>query len=377
MPLDRERLRAWLATAAARARAALAESSAADEGAFLPDFCHGRTLLRVVLLAEMLALTVTLVTRRISANLFTDLFMISLFVQWIALTSAATLCALRGYLNRLPWRRALMAVFLLLLAITFALSEAAVWVLWAAGRIGSPRPEWYAYFHIQNLSVAAVIDVLALNYLLAMHRLRQRTLSETRAKLQMLRARLRPHFLFNSMNIIASLIRTAPARAETAIEDMADLFRMMLGDDENLVPVRNEIAVARKYLNLETLRLDGRLDVDWDIGSFPRKAVMPILTLQPLLEHAIQFGVEALPEGGRVAVKLWEQDECIHISVSAPQPGARAAAPPDAPDGALEDIRQRLASHYNEAARLEVARAGGRCTVTVTLPMRGGPAGEY
>ncbi len=374
MPLDRKRLRAWLATAAARARAALAESSAADEGAFLPDFCHGRTLLRVVLLAEMLALTVTLVTRRISANLFIDLFMISLFVQWIALTSAATLCALRGYLNRLPWRRALMAVFLLLLVITFALSEAAVWVLWTAGRIDSPRPEWYAYFHIQNLSVAAVIDVLALNYLLAMHRLRQRTLSEARAKLQTLRARLRPHFLFNSMNIIASLIRTAPARAETAIEDMADLFRMMLGDDENLVPVRNEIAVARKYLNLEALRLDGRLDVDWDIGSFPRKAVMPILTLQPLLEHAIQFGVEALAEGGRVAVKLWEQDECIHIRVSGPQPGARAAAPLDAPDGALEDIRQRLASHYNEAARLEVARAGGRCTVTVTLPMRGGHA---
>jgi two-component system sensor histidine kinase AlgZ len=137
-----------------------------------------------------------------------------------------------------------------------------VWVLWLTGAVSSPRPEWYAYFHIQNFTVAAIINALALRYFLARHQLRQRTLSEARAKIEVLRSRIRPHFLFNTMNIIASLIRSAPDKAETAVVDMADLFRTMLGDSENLVPVSNEIAIAKKYLDIEALRLDNRLHVD-------------------------------------------------------------------------------------------------------------------
>lgn len=307
----KERARAVAGDLVASTRGRLAGSPAGDGTEFLPDFCHGRTILRVVVLAEMLALVVTLVTRRISPNLFADLFLISLFVQWIALASTAVLCVARTRLNRLPPVSALAAAFLLLIAVTVLVSEAAVWLLWMAGRIPGPRPEWHAYFHIQNLSVAVVIDALGLNYLLAMHRLRQRTQSEARARLQALRARLRPHFLFNTLNVIASLTHTAPSRAESAVEDMADLFRLMLADEESLVPVRREVEVARKYVSIEQLRLEGRMEVNWEIGRFPRHAVMPILTLQPLLEYLIHSGIETRAQGGRIALALWEDRKSV------------------------------------------------------------------
>lgn len=368
-------------TALARAKQALAKlrvfldpdlKEQADDGGFLPNFCNGLTLLNVIVIAEMLAFVVTLVTRRISANMFEDLLLISIFIQWIALTSAAVMCALRKYLNRLPNQRAFFMAYLALLCVTWLVSEASVWLLWLFGKTTTPHPEWYAYFHIQNLSVAIIVIAVALRYLMARQQLRRQTASEARAKIQALRARLRPHFLFNSMNIIASLTRSAPSKAEAAIEDMADLFRMMLGDDENLVPIKNEIALARKYLSLEALRLDSRLNVDWDIGTFPRKAIMPILTLQPLLENSIQHGIEPLPNGGTIVVRLREEHDNIEIRVSNPLPPAPAYKPKKTGASTLDDIRQRLASHYGDSARLEVVEGEGRFTVTVILPMRGG-----
>jgi len=344
-----------------------------DEIHFLPNFCRGRAVFGIVLIAELLALVITLITRRISENLFQDLLLISLFVQWMALLSAAVLCAARRFLNTLPNHRALGFAYLLLLAIELATSELAVWVLWLSGGVGSPRPEWYAYFHIQNFTVAAILDALALRYFLARHQLRQRTLSEARARVEALRSRIRPHFLFNTMNIIASLIRSAPDKAEAAIEDMADLFRTMLGESENLVPVNNEIAIAKKYLDIEALRLDSRLRVDWDVGKFPRRAVMPVLTLQPLLENAIHHGIEPNPLGGAIQVRLWEDGETLHIAVTNPLPRSRSKSAATARgDRALDNLRLRLTSHYGAAADLKISEDRERFTATVSIPTRGG-----
>jgi len=343
-----------------------------DESHFLPNFCRGRAVFGIVVIAELLAVVITLITRRISVSLFQDLALISLFVQWIALASAAALCTARRFLNRLPNLRALGFAYLLLLAIELIVSEAAVWALWAAGSIASPRPDWYAYFHIQNFTVAAILEALALRYFLARHQLRQRSLSEARARLEVARARLRPHFLFNTMNIIASLIRSAPDKAESALEDMADLFRSMLGESENLVPVNNELAIARKYLDIETLRFDSRLQVDWDVGKFPRRAVMPILTLQPLLENAIQHGIEPNPAGGTIGVRLWEDGETLHIRVTNPLPRTRSKSPIAAhKERTLDNLRLRLESHYGRAAQLDIQEDRDRFTATVSIPTRG------
>ena len=349
--------------------------AAQDDGHFLPNFCGGRTIGGIVLIAEMLAIVITLVTRRFSENLFQDLLLVSLFVQWIALSGAATLCAARRFLNHLPNSRALGFAYLLLLAVTLVISEAAMWVLWLVGTISSARPEWYAYFHIQNFTVSAIINALALRYFLARHQLRQRTLSEAQARIEVLRSRIRPHFLFNTMNIIASLIRSAPDKAEVAVVDMADLFRTMLADSENLVPVSNEVAISKKYLDIEMLRLDNRLRVDWNVGKFPRKAVMPVLILQPLLENAIEHGIEPIPTGGLIAIRLWEESGTIHITVTNPLPKPRGKSPastPLRPEQTLDNLRLRLQSHYGKDARLNITQEPERFSVAVEIPIRGG-----
>lgn len=368
----RNNVQAWLRTAAEFVGLAPAPTriSEGDDG-FLPDFCSVPVVLNVVIIAEMFAMVTTLITRRISANLIEDLLLISLFVQWIALASIAALCHTRRYLNRLPRLRALAMAYALLLLVTMLVSEAAVWLLYALGRIHSPHPDWYLYFHVQNFTVSMLVNGLALRYLLAKHELRQRTLSEARARLQALQSRIRPHFVFNSLNIIASLTRNEPGRAEAAIEDMADLFRMMLSEDEQLVPVKKEIDVAKKYLALENLRLDQRLHVEWDIGTFPRKAAMPVLTLQPLLENAVRHGIEALPAGGTIAVRLWEEGGDIRIRVNNPFP-VKSKTRPEPHGQSLDNLRQRLHSHYGDTARLEAVGENGQFSVTAVIPLRGG-----
>jgi two-component system, LytTR family, sensor histidine kinase AlgZ len=352
--------------------ASTAEPTEIDDG-FLPDFCSAPVLVNVVIIAAVFAFITTLLTlvTRQSFSIAQDLVLILLFVEWIALTSVAGLCYARPYMNRLPKVRAVLAAYGLLLLVTLLVSEAAVWVMYAAGRLKTPRPEWYVYFHLQNFTVSVLVNALVLRYIIAKHEIRQRTYSEARAKLQALQSRIRPHFVFNSLNIIASLTRNEPARAEAAIEDMADLFRMMLTEDEQLVPVKKEIDVAKKYLAIETLRLDQRLHVNWEIGTFPRKAAVPVLTLQPLLENAVRHGIESLPAGGTITVKLWEQDDKIYIRVENPFSPTKSKGS-ESQNRSLDNIRQRLQSHYSGEARLEASAETNRYIVSVVIPTRGG-----
>lgn len=340
---------------------------------FLPNFCEARMIFNVVAIAEMLALVISLVMPVPSiffSNYFEALLQISIFIQWIALASAVGLCLTRNYLARLPNHMALITAYLLLLLITFIVNECAVWILWAAGKIASPRPVWYAHLHFQNISVSAIINALMLGYFLTKQELKQRTASEAHAKMQALQSRIRPHFVFNAMNIIASLTRSDPKKAETAIEDMSDLFRMMLNEEETLVPVNKEIDVARKYLALEELRLDNRLQIMWDIGKFPRKAIMPILTLQPLLENAITYGIEPLSTGGVVSVTLWEEDDIIRIRITHPLPKPKKKDTSHEIDTALENIQQRFHTYYGDKAKIRWERENDRFIISVSLPVR-------
>ena len=365
----------------ARSEGVIAEKLASHERAvadvlddgFLPNFCNGWAIFNVAVIAEMLAIVIALVSPQlpISETMLGNLFLISLFIQWIAMSGAAALCVTRKHLNRLSNLRALIMSYLMLLCVTWIVGEVAIWVLWLVHVTSSPNPEWNAYFHLQNLTVAAIVNALALRYFFARHQLKQRTQSETRAKIQALRSRIRPHFLFNTMNIIASLIRSAPAQAETAIENMADLFRTMLTDEENLVPVKNEVAIAQKYLAIESLRLDNRLNVEWDMGKFPRNAVMPVLTLQPILESTIQYCIEPLTEGGHIRVRLWEETDHINIDITAPAPRSKARPQRTDMDAALDNVRQRLESHYGKLAKLTSTQEPGQIVILLILPTRG------
>ena len=356
-----------------QASAEAADKTVANNGGFLPDFCRGWIVFNVVLIAEMLAIVVTLVLPRyvISPYMLQNLLLISIFVQWVALSGTGVLCLTHRYLNRLPKMQALGMAYLSLLATTWLVTEATVWLLWFAGQTDSPRPQWATHLLIVTVTIAAFVYALLLRFLVAKHELRQRTVSEERTRIQALLSRIRPHFVFSTMNVIASLIRSDPQKAESAIEDMADLFRMMLNQNEMLVPLKNELEVAQKYLALETLRLDNRLRVDWDVGTFPRKAAMPVLTLQPLLENAIRHGVEPAPAGGVISVRLWEHENSIYIRIMNPVPRVRARRVEGDQSMSLEDIRLRFHSHYGDAAHLDYGSEGEHFVVTAVLPIRG------
>lgn len=367
------RLVAWLGKDAWQLSAAAGTAEDDSHKHFLPNFCQLKMTVSVLIIAELLALVITLVMPVPSIffdNYFEALFQISLFVLWIALASAMGLCLARKYLNRLPNRMAIITAYLLLLLITIIVNESAVWLLYIFGKISTPRPEWYAHLQFQNIFVSAIINALVLGYFLTKQELLQRTASEAKAKNQALQSRIRPHFVFNAMNIIASLTRSEPAKAEAAIEDMSELFRMMLNEEETLVPVKREIEVAQKYLALEKLRLDNRLQVDWDLGKFPRKAIMPILTLQPLLENAISEGIEPSATGGTISIKLWENDDIIYINISntIPQKRGRKSRPQN--NESLDNIRQRFQSHYGAKASLTAKAHDDHYLVAMTLPVR-------
>ena len=304
-------------------RTPVATAAANNDGfVFFPNFCRGGYLVNVLVLAQLLAIAITVLTRRLSITIYHDLLLISLFVQWVALASVAVLCALRPVLNRLaPWR-ALGVAYLILLLITVGVGELSLWLLAATGTIPSARPEWYLYFHVQNVVVTAVVSALALRYFLARHQLRQRTLSEASARTELQRRRVRRHFLFSTMSSIASLTRRSPAKAEAAVEDMADLFRLMLDDSKQLIPVAKEIDLAKQYVSLEKLRLQRRLKVTWGVGAVPRPAKTPVLLLQLLVENAINEGIEPRAEGGEIQVSVTAENGGVAYCVEGPQSGA-------------------------------------------------------
>ncbi len=338
-----------------------------ENSGFLPDFCGSGYVINVVILAEMIAVAITVLTDRLSANIFQDFLLISLFVQWVALMSVATLCLLRGLLNRLPAWRAIFMAYLILLCITWVISELAIWILAWTGLITTPRPSWYLYFHIQNIIVSAVVNALALRYFIARDQLREQTMAAAAAHTEIQKHRVRRHFLFNSMNSIASLTQRAPDKAEEAIEDMSDLFRLMLDESKGLNTVHKEIALAKKYIKMEKLRFQRRLKVTWYIDEVPRFAKTQALLLQQLLENAIYSGIEALPKGGEIRVKVGMHGSDIEYSLDSPWL-------PDEQRNQdqtelIDHIRARLEEEYRDKAQVSVEESSSRQLVLVRHPV--------
>ncbi|MBU1666494.1 MAG: histidine kinase, partial [Gammaproteobacteria bacterium] len=225
-----------------------------------------------------------------------------------------------------------------------------------------------------SLVRTALLAALLALALLAWHDWRARRLSPAlpEARLQALQARIRPHFLFNSLNSVLSLIRSEPARAESALENLADLYRVLMADNHELSPLNREMELARAYLDLEAMRLNDRLHVDWRTDNAPPGALLPSLLLQPLLENAVYHGIEPNPQGGRIGIDIFARDHQLHVVVrnplgSAVRPGNSMA---------LSNIRERLRLHFDAEARLSTHEAGGEFHVQVVMPLKTVPLGK-
>ena len=207
--------------------------------------------------------------------------------------------------------------------------------------------------------------------LLYYFQLRARALSPaiTEARLQALQARIRPHFLFNSINAVLSLIRSEPRRAEAALQDMADLFRVLMRDNRDLAPLADEVELCRQYLELEQLRLGERLQVDWNIKSMPGDALVPPLMLQPLLENAVYHGIEPSSATGMVSINVFLSRGEVHAILRNPY-RAEGGNHHSGNKMALGNIKERLALHYDAEASLESRITKDGYEVHIRVPYR-------
>jgi two-component system sensor histidine kinase AlgZ len=217
-----------------------------------------------------------------------------------------------------------------------------------------------------------VVTALALRYFYVTHEWRHNVELQAKARVHALQARIRPHFLFNSMNTIAALTRSNPARAEEAVQDLADLFRANLNEKRNQISLAEEIDVARTYQRMEQLRLGERLHVEWKIEALPTDALVPGLTLQPLLENAIYHGVEPRPDGGVVTVTGEFNKGMITIVVKNPVPAANLTMR-DGNRLALANIKERLDLMYGERATVKAGRFDDQYIVTLRFPFTATP----
>jgi two-component system sensor histidine kinase AlgZ len=335
---------------------------------FIPDFCAPRMVFAVVLIAELVA--VTLALARADAPFLTELARISMFLQWLGLTNAALLCYSRRWLARLTVAQSSAAVFALILVNTALISELALWLGPAFGASGiTTQPSVHWSFLLRNAGIAVIVTALLLRYFFVTHQWQKHVRAEAQSRIQALQARIRPHFLFNSMNTIAALTRSDPKRAEEAVEDLADVFRATLRDSAAPLRLKEELELTRIYQRIEALRLGDRLAVTWDVGALPMRAFVPGLTVQPLLENAIYHGIEPLEHGGTVTVSGSVVNGVVEIVVTNPVAPSTAAGEPRSGNRlALDNIRQRLDLAYGGRGSLTVEQEPDRYRVTVRFP---------
>ena len=327
----------------------------------LPDFGNIGVWLRALLAVNLGAVLAAVAANRVLAQLPAEFTMLAAAVEPPLIASLALLYALRRTLERASPRLAAALV----IAVAAAASVAFETLLAPLqGAAALPAALARATFW------AVVASWLLLEYFSARARLHSPALAE--ARLMALTARIRPHFLFNALNAVLSLIRSEPRRAEAAIEELADLFRVLMQENRDLLPLSQEIALARKYLDLERLRLGERLQVKWDIEACPPDALVPPLMLQPLLENAVYHGIEPAEQPAEIVVRFTRRGEQLLIELSNPT----VAGSGDHPGNhmAQDNIRERLALYFDLEASLEVELRDSRYLVRITMPYRAGVA---
>ena len=334
---------------------------------WLPDLCRLQALTAIMVAAEIVVLLLALAPSVEGIWDFPRFYVSSLFAQWLALSSALLLCKSRPWLMRLPvWLGALIAW---LEPVSMAALGAYLLHEIDTGlglHMTLPR-EHQVVFVGGVAGLAAVISAAALRYFYVQQQWAEQVQAKADAEVRALQARIRPHFLFNSMNSIASLVRRDPATAERAIEDLADLFRAALGAGHGPATLDEEIVLAERYLAIEALRLGERLQVDWQrADDLPLDLPMPRLILQPLVENAVIHGVARLEHGGCIRIEIRVDGRRLLITVGNPTPRQRGSS---GNAHARQSIEQRLRHHFGDGARVTIDHRDDYYACTLDLPL--------
>lgn len=337
---------------------------------FLPNFGSFKVAIRIVFLAVLIAAVITISRNdTFDAAAWQDLNLLSGFALILSLSSVLVLKLFAPMIGRLSVIVGSLLVFALILIVIVIGTELMVFALFDFRLTSERWPDWHVSLLTRSILIGSIIAILGMRYLFVAHRAEQDSRAEQDARLQALQSRIRPHFLFNSMNSIASLTRSDPARAETALQDLADLFRVLLADARKLVPISAEREISRQYLEIEKLRLGERLKVSWQVNNVPRSALIPALTLQPLLENAIYHGIEPRFQGGTLRIEIWGEGETLNVMISNPLPDVPQHAHGQGNKIAVDNIRLRLQSHFGDAAGMQSFQEGGQYHVKLRMPI--------
>ena len=329
----------------------------ANTGA-LPSFRNLGILLRIVVIVIGMCLAAALVNAAEPRGWPDELIAVSALVQPILLLSLLVLAVADPWLHGLRYPYAIA----LLVAIELSVTSVVYGFGLGAFRGGDALVRYW------------LLTLLVTGVLIGYFDLRSRALSPAlaEARLQALQARIRPHFLFNSLNAVLSLIREDPRRAEQLLEDLCDLFRVLMADNRQLRPLDDEIGLARQYLGIEQLRLGERLQIEWDIAQAPSDALIPPLVLQPLLENAVYHGIEPRSESGTIHIRIYRQGDRVHLLLRNPY------RPESERHGgnrmALANIRERLALHFDAEAGIKTTATDESYEVRIVIPYLNGGA---
>jgi len=322
----------------------------------LPDFRNLGTVLRILLAVNAVAAVAALVRAQSGGAWSAEWLDVVSIVEPQLLLELTALYALGPWLAQQPYTTG--ACIVAAIGVTAAIL---VHILLGA-YVPQPRIA---------LLRQLVLTLAATGVLLYYFRLLAKALSPaiTEARLQALQARIRPHFLFNSLNAVLSLVRSEPKHAEVALQDMADLFRVLMRDNRDLAPLADEVELCRQYLALEKLRLGERLQVEWHLTSMPGDALVPPLVLQPLLENAVYHGIEPSSEPGVVSINIFYKGGDVHALLRNPYrvTGGRHHG---GNKMALDNVRERLKLHFDTEGSLESRVKADAYEVHLRMPYR-------
>jgi len=322
----------------------------------LPDFRNPGVIARAVLMAEVMNIMAAYVQGNDIGQSFAILFDRVTFFEPALFLILAALFALAPRLRSFPYRHASLAVFGLavVVSVTWFYLHRAISGASTAGDVG------------RVVVIVGVVTGIILFYFNWRYRVLSPAIVE--ARLMALQARIRPHFLFNSLNTVLGLLREDPKRSEAVLENLAELFRALLAEPRKLVPLSSELDLARAYLEIETIRIGSRLEVQWQVANAPLDVLVPPMMLQPLVENAVYHGIERSEGGGVLSITAFEKDEELMIVIRNPCTTEEAARPGNRM--ALANIRERLALHFDAGAHMSAFRAGEDYVVQIRIPCR-------
>jgi two-component system sensor histidine kinase AlgZ len=327
----------------------------------LPDFCSVASVFTLAVVAELVVIIDALAP---AAHMYWRGFATATaFVVWLALLASLLLCRLTPLLARWPRGVAYFAAWCALVALVALASALVVWLDHALDT--GLTPAAHARFIVGNTVLTALLGAALLRYFHVLAAWRARLAAVARAQFDALQARIRPHFLYNSMNTVAALVRVDPDAAERTVLDLSELFRAALGSDDRPSTLGAELALVERYLAIEQLRLGERLKVERRLDDVPADLALPALLLQPLVENAIYHGIQPRRDGGTLRITGRRTAGGVAIEIRNPLPDV---ASPAGNGQGLDNVRRRLAYHFGGRGTLETRRDGDEFCVCVRLP---------